>query len=69
MAFSAALRLRAGRSPLRGGAEHLSLRLLARGWRTTAVVAAAALVSVALGVLGFVAVTGPALGRVLGYRD
>ncbi len=69
VAFSAALRLRAGRSPLRGGAEHLSLRLLARGWRTTAVVAAAALVSVALGVLGFVAVTGPALGRVLGYRD
>jgi hypothetical protein len=45
------------------------LRLLARGWRTTAVIAAASLVSIALGVAGFVAVTEPKLARALGYRE
>jgi UDP-N-acetylmuramyl pentapeptide phosphotransferase/UDP-N-acetylglucosamine-1-phosphate transferase len=69
VAISAGLRLRAGRSPLWGGREHVGLGLLARGWRTTAVVAFASIVSIALGVAGFVAVAEPELARVIGYRD
>jgi UDP-GlcNAc:undecaprenyl-phosphate GlcNAc-1-phosphate transferase len=67
VAISVARRLGAGRSPFQGGPEHVSLSLLARGWPTAAVIAAASLVSIALGVAGFVAVTGPGLARVLGY--
>jgi hypothetical protein len=40
--------------------------LLARGWRTTAVIAGASIMSIALGVAGFVAVTEPELARVIG---
>jgi UDP-GlcNAc:undecaprenyl-phosphate GlcNAc-1-phosphate transferase len=67
VAISAGRRLRAGRSPLRGGGEHVSLWLLARGWRTTEVIAAASIVSIALGVAGFVAVTQPELAAVLEF--
>jgi UDP-GlcNAc:undecaprenyl-phosphate GlcNAc-1-phosphate transferase len=69
VALSASRRLRAGRSPLRGGAEHLSLRLLAHGWGATRLLAAACLVSLALGAMGFAAAAGPELARALGYRN
>lgn len=67
VAISAARRVRAGRSPLRGGGEHLSLWLLAHGWQTTEVIAVASIVSISLGLAGLVTVTQPVLAAILGY--
>jgi UDP-GlcNAc:undecaprenyl-phosphate GlcNAc-1-phosphate transferase len=52
VAFSSLVRIRAGRSPLAGGAEHLCLRLLARGWKGPVIVAAASLAAAAGGTAG-----------------
>jgi UDP-GlcNAc:undecaprenyl-phosphate GlcNAc-1-phosphate transferase len=68
VAVSAGRRLLAGRSPFQGGAEHVSLWLLSRGWRTTSVIAAASIVAIAFGLAGFVAVTGAPLARLLAHR-
>jgi UDP-GlcNAc:undecaprenyl-phosphate GlcNAc-1-phosphate transferase len=52
VAFSSLVRIRAGRSPLVGGAEHLCLRLLARGWRVPVILAAASIAAAAGGTAG-----------------
>jgi len=49
LAFTTALRLALGRSPLRGGDEHATLRLAARGWSTRRVVLVACAITATAG--------------------